>query len=383
MKQQLLLIFFLTMATSGLAEMRVVYGDATIVERSELIVVGHLDVKSIKHIPHEKKPNEGRSWEHHARLIIKEVLKGECETNEIPITIHYGLDPIVGGYVKRDGFMMDIRHHRKDYPTNRVEIMDTGNSVISFMPLVEDAAADNLWFLQRRNGVYGRELGKGDFGIADPGELQPLELKDYFLCYLAYNSRQAVEKYGASHPEIRQRSKPYFDHLEVQRILKISDPGARFDALLPYYLKGQSWDNKREARAGIVSCGIIAGERLVAVFNDPARENHRQDIILLWRDVNYTEVAPLLIKLLVEHDKFWARQELTNGWWNAGAGSELTQRRRNIYGEVYYAVSALRSFNDPRSREAIELTKKRWETIQSDNPQILDECNAALKSLPN
>jgi hypothetical protein len=144
--------------------------------------------------------------------------------------------------------------------------------------------------------------------------------------------------------------------LEVQRILKIADPSRRFESLLPHYLNHESWDMKFEARQGIVSCGKIAGEKLVSVFNDPKHKEFRQGIILIWRDMNYTEAVPLLIHLLEEDDHYWAEQNLTNGWRGAVDDSELVIKRRAIYGEVYYSVAALRTFRDPRSKEAIELT---------------------------
>jgi hypothetical protein len=381
MKRKLTTLVALSLATTALAWLRVSYEDATIVERSELIVVGHLDVSSIEYVPHSVEPSGGRSWEHHAKLVITEVIKGTCEANEIPIIIHYGLTPLVGGYVKRDGFMIDRRFGRTDCPTNKVEIIDTGNSVIGHEPIVEVAGQDNLWFLRRRGGVYGREPSAGNLGIVDPEDLQPLKLREYFLCYLSDHPEQAVREYVAGHPELAGRAQRYFDHLDLQRILKTPDPGARFDGLLPYYLKGQTWDNKAEARIGIVSCGRVAGEKLLSLFRDPSHKDRRQDIILLWRDVNYTSAAPLLISLLEESDRFWAQQHLTKGWWNDNTDPQLAQKRKAIYGEVYYAVAALRGFQDPRAREAIELTKRRWETIGFENPQIVEECDAALKAL--
>jgi hypothetical protein len=101
--------------------------------------------------------------------------------------------------------MMDTRRGQKDYPTNRVEIMDTGNSAHSGISLVEDAATDNLWFLRRRSGIYGREPGTGNLGIVDPEDLQPLKLKDYFLSYLSPHPQEDVVKYAAKHPDVADR----------------------------------------------------------------------------------------------------------------------------------------------------------------------------------
>src|ERR1051325_9501795 len=89
------------------------YEDATVVERSELVVVAHLKEGSIEYIPDN---SEGSGYVHHARLVIAQVLKGECMEKEIPIIIHYGLKPVVGGHVQRAGYPKDI-----------VEIIDSGS----------------------------------------------------------------------------------------------------------------------------------------------------------------------------------------------------------------------------------------------------------------
>ena len=299
--------------------------------------------------------------------------------------------------------MMDIRWGRKDFPTNLVQIFDTGNSGVSFTPVVEDASKDNIWFLRQGTGIYGWDSGTNDLGIIDPEDVQPLILKEYFEAYLNENPENAVKSYAAAHPEVNHwqsqsflrsdgagRAQRYLDHLEVQRILKIENPATRIDALLPHYLNRGNWADgnyntrKDEIRNGIIVCGSVAGKKLISVFDDPKHKELRQNIILIWRDMDYTNAAPLLIQLLKNHDQFWAEQTLTNGWRSAGDGSELTQKRRDIYAEVYYSVATLRTFHDPQSKEAIELTQKRWKSIKFDsNPMILEECDAALKELGN
>lgn len=371
-------------AITANAWLRPYFEDEVIVQRSELIAVAHLKENSIQYIPHKSEPLGGNWWEYNATLVIAEIIKGKSETNEIPITIHYGLDPIVGGYVSNNVFMMNVRGNKKDYPTNLIQIFDTGNSAMSLKPIVEDASKDNIWFLRRLGGDLGREpASTNNLGILDPEDVQPLKLRGYFETYLSQNPEDAVKSYVATHPEFAGRAQRFLSHLEVQRILIIDDPAARFEALLPHYLNHESWDMKSEIRNGIISCGSIAGEKLIPIFNDPAHADFRENIILIWRDMNYTNVAPMLIQLLKGHDQFWTEQKLTNNWWNTDVGSELTEKRRANYGEIYYSVCALRKFHDPQAKEAIELIKKRWEAINFDNPQILEECNAALKELGN
>jgi hypothetical protein len=46
------------------------------------------------------------------------------------------------------------------------------------------------------------------------------------------------------------------------------------------------------------------------------------------------------------------------------------------------AVSALKSFQDPRARGVLEVTRDLWRKINPEDPQIADACAAALRELP-
>jgi hypothetical protein len=352
----------------ALAWERPTYEDATVVERSELIVVAHLKEGSILKVSHEKSPVAGASWEYHATLVISTVLKGKCDKQEIPLIIHYGLSPLDGG-------------GEKDSPKNGIRILDTSGGSEKLDLLVKDAGGDNLWFLRKRSGIYGREAGTGNYGIVDPEDLQPLESKPCFLCYLSDNPEASVKEYIRKNPDMAERGKRYLDHLEVQRILKTEDLGKRYDALLPFFLNRTTWDMKEEAGVGIATCGKAAGERLKDVFTDPTHHNLRSQIIRLWRNMGYRPIAPFLIDLLIQHDRFWAGQDLKKGWWSDESDPELTRRRQDIYGEVYGAVYTLRSFCDPKAKDVLEITRKRWIAVDFDNKQIVEECEAALREL--
>ena len=72
-----------------------------------------------------------------ATLIVAEVLKGNVQPGPVPIIIHYGLTPVIGGYVKRDSFMIDLRsepcgcYARANYPKDVIEIINTPGSSTS------------------------------------------------------------------------------------------------------------------------------------------------------------------------------------------------------------------------------------------------------------
>src|SRR5262249_33896926 len=159
---------------------------------------------SITRVSHKKNPNEGASWEHHATLVVTEVIKGKLAEKEIPLIIHYGLDPMVGGSFIAGGSVSisGLPPVEKD----QIDLFDTGNSAMSFAPFMAHIEKDNLWFLRRRSGIYGREPGTGDFGIVDPEDVQPLDLKEYFTKYLEKDNEAAVRAYVTTHPLLVRRT---------------------------------------------------------------------------------------------------------------------------------------------------------------------------------
>ncbi|MHC4199337.1 MAG: hypothetical protein ACYSU0_05050 [Planctomycetota bacterium] len=293
------------------AKLRAHYEDEVIVERSEVIVVGRLKRDSIRYVPFG--PKRHGACEHHAVLMVTDVLKGELDGEEVPII----------------------------YPKDAIVILDSAQR--SGVAL-NDAQKDNLWFLRRGSGSSGTKPRTGKFGIVDPEDVQPLALRDYFLTYLSKDPEKAVRVYVAKHPELAKRTRTYFDHLEIDRILKIADQRTRVEKLLPYCAKWHWWNMRPEAMDALVASGQV----------------------------------DILIELLKKHDGFWAAQDLEAGRWDSPENSELTRGRREVRAEVYCAVHALRRIGEARAREAVELTKRRWEAIDFPDPQIVVACRHAL-----
>jgi hypothetical protein len=364
------LVALATLAPPAEAWMRARFEDAEVVARSPLIVVGHLRRGTLERVEHPDK-GYGHSREHHATLIVSEFLKGRVEKREIPIVIHYGLDPVLGREASP--------WHEAASP-NEIPLFDSGNSAVSFEPVIDDVGQDLLWFLRRLSGTYGEDEGSGPYGIRDPEDVRPLAWKRYVLAYLSKDPEAALRKFVRRHPDQAHRAQSTLEHFEIQRLHQIADPEARAEKLLPYYLRQAGWHEGNEAREALLTAGKSAGRRLVEVFDDPRVESRRWEILQAWRDLGYREVAPLLIQLLLQRDRYWASQHLKKGWWNDMSAPE-TASRRNAYMDVYGAVAALRSFHDPAAREVLELTRGRWQALAFDNPQIVEECDRALHEL--
>jgi hypothetical protein len=377
----LLSVFFLVCGlccAPAYAWTRIIYEDAVMVERSEAIVVGHLERGSVVDV----QPGEGYS-QYHGTLIITELLKGSLESHEIPVIIYHGLTPLTGGHIESDRMKLDLRPIIEGLREDAILIVDTGSSAFSFSSLVPDAGDDNLWFLRRRSGIDGRAAGTGEFGIVDPQDLRPLALKDYYLAYLSADPEAVVKTQMALHPEVAHDAQRYLDHLEVDRILQLPDPTARIERLIPFYVKGQSWFPQKEsgihsARQGLVESGTLSGERLMKLFDETEPEWLRADLIRLFGEIRIHGCVDRVIELLKQHDKFWSEQVLQEGWWNLDYASTLTKTRRRIFGEVLSSVVALGQIGDPRAIRAIEFTKRRWEAINFEDRQIVAECNKTL-----
>jgi hypothetical protein len=355
------------------AWMRMRYEDAQVVARSELIVVGGIKPDSLEYIPH--KEAQGMWWEHRATLVVHQVLKGKCEAKEIPIIIHYGLEPLVGGHTKHDGHEVNVS---TTGPASAIEIVDDADEVINILPRGSDARDDNIWCLRRGSGIHGEEPGNGDLGIADPEDLQPLGMKDYLNCYLSKDPESAVRAQMQKQPDISDRAVRYLQHLQVQRILTEPDRAIRVERLLPYFQARTEWGDSNEASAGIIAAGAVAGPYLMGLYKQTWDPNRQEEIIRMWGQIRYAGCVDLLIDLLKTQDDYWSRQKLTPGWWNDDNPSRA--QWQNNYGLVFSAVYALEQIHDLRANDAIELTRRRWDLIQFENPQIVEECDKTLKS---
>ena len=359
-------------ASPAPAWLRMRYEDQEVVGRSELIVVGRLDAESIRYVAHERKPHQGRSWEHHAMLIVDEVVKGTSSANALPIIIHYGLTPVVGQRWEHDGNMVT----QPGNPPGAVAILDTGNSAMSFTPLVPNAAKNHIWYLRKIKDLSGGGDGRR-YGIEDPEDLQPIELRAYLQCYLAADPESAVREQIQKQPEVAQRATRYLVHCEVARIAKLPDPRQRVERALPYWLANCDWGHRLEAMELLLDAGEVAGPYLVGVFE--TRPDRRAQVLSLWGQMSYRACVPRLIKLLEQHDEFWRHQTLEGDWWNHDPDAQRQERRREVYGETYAALVALDRIDDPSARDVIERTRARWAAIDFSNPQIVQTCEKTLR----
>lgn len=148
------------------ASPRQVFTDTQIVERAQLIVVAHIKPDSLKRIDHPARNDKGKSHETRGMLVVTEILKGQAADNEIPIIIHYGLDPTAASQVAGMGF-----HGAK--PDEVIALWDNGGEGAR---IANDIRKDYIWLL-RIQQHWLHDEGKDALGIYDPEDIQPITKK--------------------------------------------------------------------------------------------------------------------------------------------------------------------------------------------------------------
>lgn len=145
---------------------------------SRLIVVGHL-APEIGYIPYD------RAWEQHAKLAVKEALKGDksYEGQNIAIRLRYGLAAFPFRHENKTynlgerlphGGGVDRLFRRPYKDPNMITIVDHGSD-FSGRPVVYNAREDSLWFLTEAKADSPEVLRAGPrLGVGLPWQIQPL-----------------------------------------------------------------------------------------------------------------------------------------------------------------------------------------------------------------
>ena len=302
---------------------------------------------------------------HHATLIVTKVLKGGLTEKKIPVVIHFGLFPIVGGDARPTGTTRNIHEHPEDYPKDNIEIGDM--AIGSFVPLpVKDAREDNLWFLRRRSGLFGDKPGHGDYGIVDPADFQSIAFKEYFLAYLSDDPEAAVRRVMAKDPEVVERGWRFLDRQEVRRILKIDDPRTRADRLMPYFMQGLGMPTLRGPQR---DRGLRPGRG-----SDPRPSVPRPDgaVPLLLEGGGHRHVGRDRIPGVrpgTDRPAGQARAVLGRGQSRAGLVERGRSRdlspgrlRHRVRGEEYHACAPGQD-RLPATRPPVETVRRRWAAV--------------------
>ncbi|MEM8995824.1 MAG: hypothetical protein AAGF23_13640 [Acidobacteriota bacterium] len=362
------------------AELRRTYEDFTVVQRADLIVVATILPESISKVFHQPMPRvSGASWEHHATLVVSEVLKGSLDgergvletPRDLPIVFDYGLGPSIGRAPWKTGDGRD--------PAEVVEINDYGNSVASFTPLIADAREDVLWLLRRKTGSKKQHSsGHGRFRVRDPEDVWPSAGRGVIAAYLSEDPEGQIRQ-GVAAGDPRPSSKRFLAHREIERIRQVDDLEKRFERLLPYFLDLARWNISWIAQDAMAECGAVCAEGLEGAFQDLEPGRVRNQIMDIWGDLQHRAAVPLLIEALEEGVRYFVAEQARDGGSNRDLTSEWRRKRSDAYGDVYKATHTLGKMPDPSARAILEKTRDQWRS--SGNDQITQSAERALEKI--
>ncbi|MEO1368085.1 MAG: hypothetical protein AAFX50_13005 [Acidobacteriota bacterium] len=362
------------------AELRRTYEDVTVVERADLIVVATILPESIDKVFHQPMPRvSGVSWEHHATLVVSEVLKGSLDgeqsvletPRELPIVFDYGLGPSIGRAPWKTGDGRD--------PAEVVEISDYGNSVASFTPLIADAREDALWLLRRKTGSKKQHSsGRGRFRVRDPEDVWSSAGRGVIVAYLSEDPEGQIRQ-GIAAGDPRPSSKRFLAHREIERIRQIDDLEVRFERLLPFFLDLARWNISWTAQDAMAECGAVCAEGLEGTFRDLEPGRVRNQIMEIWGELQHRAAVPLLIEALEEGVRYFVAEQAQDGGSNRDLTSEWRRKRSDAYGDIYRATYTLSKMPDPSARAILEKTRDQWRSF--DNDQITRAAERALERL--
>jgi hypothetical protein len=372
-------LVFCPCARAPIQTFRTAPADAQLVESAELIVVGRLKPESVAFVPHGPAASAA-SWEYHATLVIAETLKGQAPSREITIVIHYGYNVYVDGKLTTPSGTSDGHASRPNYSWGKVEIICIDPGRANPLRLVKDAADDNIWFLSKVAHTQIGDLRSDDlFGIGQRDQLQSIALKNYFAAYLAPDPEAAVRKQMEIDPVAAVRGRPFLDFCDIKRILKNPDPVARANGLFLYYCRDYPNPIVEE---GLTACGDAAVPLLASLLDD---RRHHDQVLDLWRKTKPPACVPFLIDFLKKRDTFRDTQDLKPGWHSYQPRSRVADARFTVESQTSEAVGILGLIADPRAKDVLELTRRRWQSlnvpVEPNGPHVLQVCDWALNQI--
>jgi len=379
---------------SASAWLRLFAPDDELVQQSDAIVVGHVEASFTPvEIPSGNLrsivPSTFHFMEYRTTLVITKTLAGKIQVGPTPLIIHYGIKPVV---LKTNPSIQDTFNppaaDQNTGPAIPVGIYDSATSCIGGPPS-DDIRKDHIWFLRAKGqSVGGVEEDTSSPGIWSPQDVQPLDRKPCYVAIIAGDIDALTpftlgDSYPAKEAVITQ------DRMKVMRIAKISDPSARCDQLLPFYIKGAPYSNAGQlAFDQIIACGSLGAAKLIPLFQNPPNPNFELGTILSgWRKANFKESVPLIIDWLTKEDQRWSsrtRDDQIYASREGPKGGEPYHDPRSVsFRNMYSAIEVLDDFHATESKALIQRIRDRWAGAAPflPNNDFLKTCDDALADL--
>jgi hypothetical protein len=255
-------------------------------------------------------------------------IKGNPPAKEIPIII-----PGSGAY-------MALKN--SDFPgfPKGLTIWELGSME---HPICEDIRHDQMWFLRTDPKGYSGEKGGNVLRIWEPGDIQPAELKPYYLAFLTDHAEDILKNYAVGDSVLAKTCRAYLDDMAISRISQIPDPSERVDKLMPYFLKNPEGPARRQ----IVLSGNAGADKLVPIFTDPKYAGLQAWILEMWTERDYRGADSILTTMLKKENQ----------------GLAVQHERERRFGTNDAIMTALRATHDPQALAAMDEFNKRVEIV--------------------
>jgi len=307
-------------------------GPKELIDRSDYIVVGHVEGDSFPRIANDQKED------YHAVLVVTGSIKGNLPLGEMPIVIRSDLKPV----------------------TWQSNLILVGGGMHG--PVSGNIRQDRIWFL--RLGDPKEINGQSTVGISKGQDTADLEMKLFYLAFMSADPLTELRKFTGGTGKLAERSRWYVDEKDIERISQIPDLDERVDKLLPYYFLDPSKDfsSRRQAEQQIITTGKIGIKKLVPLYQKTNDEMAKIGIISTLTQMGYRDADPLLASMLEKEDQFWARQYVRGNswWWQEEPDPSSEQARDASKARLDAILAALRGTHDPHALEIIARVDKRW-----------------------
>jgi hypothetical protein len=378
---------------SASAWLRYYAPDDELVQRSDAIVIGHVDDSFTPFAPPPRYPNDFQCTQYRTILIVTEVLVGKMTLGPTPIVIHYGIKPVV--LKDKSDFVYTINPTTADATTGPnvpVGIFDAATTCIGGPPS-DNIRKDHIWFLSsKQHGGPGP--GNEDIsapGIWSPQDVQTADQKAYYLAVLT-GDPDALAPFVAGDSYPAQRARLAQSRLHLAKIGAIADPSARAEELMKVFQTQKLYTSESQLYSSslnqLLNCGSAGEDMLVSLIATPDRTYERSEIIAGLGGKDYRAAIPAILDWLRQEDQWWAMKTHQDMIWTVTEGprgGEPWHDPRFIsYRTLLAAVDAMGKMNVAEAKPLIQQIRARWIDVREHEDggwYLPDHCDSALAAM--
>jgi hypothetical protein len=366
--------------------------DDELVQRSDAIVIGHVEASFTAFGPLEKNavqmglPADFRYLQYRTLLIVTKILVGKIGLGPTPLIIHYGLRPVV---LKTQPTLADEFNppaaDSNTRPQTPVGIFDSTSDVIGIPPS-DDIRKDHIWLLHTQGSSHGGiKEDTSAPGIWSPDDVQPIDRKAYYLAVIS-DDPEALTPYTLGDSWQAHQARMCQGRLEVQHFAKIADPELRADALVTFMASEEPFSSPAQlAMTKLEAMGPVGLQKLVPLFQNADHAYDRRAILQAWSRGRYQPAVPVLIDWLRSESQWWSQQSPKDMIWSfqegQKGGTDFDDPRAASNRNVYCAVEALGNQGGAEGKAIIEQTRAQWNDLGVRPPpgnDIVSVCDDAL-----